>query len=296
MSADVAVQKKSTVYLDQWVPLQFKSRQIQLNQHEMNFNVNRMDGNIGARYENMIIIAIALGKSWKNTSNEFDALDNRELLEIFIFQNPHKFPFSTLQPYVWRPDSIIHDSYNESRWVFERDGEINMCNVKDNFLNMIDKSPTYLLNDIMFNYGINSRINKHINPLKSKEIAQIKLLSEVLPIDYIIDAPWRQGETVDIIIRKGLEWSRNISLKSATNNNGSLSFNKGKHPNDQFCHFVIVFLYDHVNENSDEVHILTCKEVYIDNNNIESFNWQNRNVYPVYNIHTNNFLLKLENI
>jgi hypothetical protein len=292
LGADVAVQLANTNEPNQWVAVQFKS--VSYHDGELKFNdCNREDGAIGGKYERMPIVAVALGDVITSVPITFDSIDDREIQELFIFSSATEFPGKTLRPQAWGLHSRP-DNYGDHRWVKTRDGAAKFGAMIQRFINMIRNAHKYSIDGIYFTQGPGTP-NVSIAPEKKKEMEQIPALAvSLMPFGFTIAAPWRQNETVDIIIRRGDDWQRTVSLKSASDNNkgNSLRFKKSKHPRHEHCDLVIVFLYDQVESNSHEVHVFSAHDVYV-KNKIDSFNWTNRDVYPVYDIRSPAFVARL---
>jgi hypothetical protein len=269
--------------------VQFKSASY--NDDRLKFNqCNREDGDVGGKYENMPIIAIALGDIVTSIPIVFDSIDDREIQELFIFSSATEFPGKILQPCAWGPHSRP-DNYGDHRWVRNRDNAAKLGAMVQRFINIIENAHKYSLNDIYFAQGPGTP-NVNINPEKKNEMEQIPALAvSLMPSGFTIAAPWRQNETVDIILRRG-GWQHTVSLKSASDNNGNLTFDKKKHPRHEHCDLVVVFLYDKVESNSYEVHVFSAHDVYVKNKR-GSFNWTNRGVYPVYDIRSPEFIARL---
>jgi hypothetical protein len=285
----VAVQLSNTSEPDQWVAVQFKS--VSYNDDRLKFNHCRREyGAVGGKYEKMPIVAIALGDVITSVPIVFDSIDERDIQELFIFSSATEFPGKVLSPYAWGLHSRP-DNYGDHRWVKNRDNDAKLGGMVQRFINMIRNAHKYSLNDIYFARGVGTP-NVNISPEKKKEMEQIPALAvSLMPSGFTIAAPWRQNETVDIIIRRG-DWQRTVSLKSATDNKGNLQFDKSNHPRHDHCDLVIVFLYDKVGLNSHEVHVFSAHDVYVKNKR-DTFNWADRDVYPVYDIRSTAFVARL---
>jgi hypothetical protein len=175
-----------------------------------------------------------------------------------------------------------------------RDGTAKLGAMVQRFINMIKNAHKYSIDDIYFARGAGTP-NVNINPKKKKEMEQIPALAvSLMPSGFTIVAPWRQNETVDIIIRRGDDWQRTVSLKTASfhNKSSNLRFDKSNHPRHEHCDLVIVFLYDQVESNSHEVHVFSAHDVYVKNKG-DNFCWTNRGIYPVYDIRSPEFIARL---
>jgi hypothetical protein len=291
LGADVVVQLVDTNEPDQWVAVQFKS--VSYNDGQLRFDCKCDDGAVAGKYEKMPIVAIALGDVVNPIPIIFDSIDERNIQELFIFSSATEFPGKILQPYTWGQHSKP-DNYGNNRWVKARDDATKLAAMVQRFIDIIRNAHKYSLTEIYFAQGPGTP-NVNVALKKKKEMEQISSLTHsLMPSGFTIDAPWRQNETVDIIIRRGGDWQRTISLKSAsTSNNDNLMIKKGKHPRCEHCDLVIVFLYDKVESNSYEVHVLLAHDVYVENKAKVNFCWRNRGVYPVYDIRSPEFVARL---
>jgi hypothetical protein len=291
LGVDIMVRLAGTNQPDEWAAVQFKSA----TYHDglLSFShLSREDGDVGGKYENMPIIAIALGDVITPAANIFDSVNVREIQEIFFFSNTTEFPGKVLMPCAWGQHSKP-DSYGNHRWVKGRDDNSKLAAMVQQFIHTVQNARKYSYNDICFTCGPGTP-NVNINPNKKKEMEQIfTLAASLMPLGFNIEAPWRQNETVDIILRRG-GLQRTVSLKSASNaNDGSnLTFDKGVHPRYEHCDLVVVFLYDQVEANSHEVHVFSGHHVYVEKDT-KTFYWNNRGLYPVYDIRSPEFVARL---
>jgi hypothetical protein len=101
---------------------------------------------------------------------------------------------------------------------------------------------------------------------KLNELNQRQVLDPIMKLHgYEIMAPWRQNETTDIILVH-TEKTINVSLKTASianQNPDSRYFNKGKHPNHEYCNLVFAFLHD--GKKLNQCFVFDSHEVYVEN-------------------------------
>ncbi len=297
LGSDLVVQHKDASDKTKWALIQFKTATHNDEGQMVSLQLKKFEINLGGIYENMCVIGIMLDFDDLKTSRiclTFDYIPKCTMKEIFLIKDISDLPGKSLYPCAWTPTSRP-DKYGSSRYVSERDGVNGLSKILNQFVSIVSALPTYTLDEVYFAIGSKTP-NVSISSTKRNEMMQIKILSDLFSQYGVeIDAPLRQNETTDIILRCN-EWQKNVSLKTASKYHGKddqFRFHKGEHPNHQFCDLVIAFVHQD-DDILTKCYVFDSKYVYVTNKCDKIFYWRaEKEAKNLFDVNDLEFLTRL---
>jgi hypothetical protein len=251
--ADFLVRRKGTQL---WCPIQVKSAVAHPDERITFSKLKAADGDEGGRYENMVILAVAVapGCMPPDATAVFDAVADVEVKELLLYNRASDMPATTLRPC---PRKHSADQYGDDRYVVGFDDIERLEIMRTNFVQCIEANAKWTKADAWFGPELNPSLrNLHI-----EELRNCKTLGDLLGHERL-RAPHAQGETVDVMLLLDNREVK-ISLKTATLHGKGFQFKLHKAPNCHFCDVVLAFCYDKVTQERTHVSVIPSQRVYV---------------------------------
>jgi len=227
----------------------------------VNFNVNEIDGGVGGRYEDHILICLIVSVTEEDNlkCKDFDELPDVDIREVYIMKSSHLK--SRFRPVAYdhslRSKRGRENIYEKFRYVLGRDDPEDLdiliqsleSSIKD-----IHVKRKWTRDACFFNFGKGSP-NTNVADSQEMELRGMKAVCKALS-PFKARAPLRQNETVDVVFHDlsefGPEASVRVSLKTATYNGlkketkkfSGFIFCLKKAPNSHHCDIVIAVRFD----------------------------------------------------
>jgi hypothetical protein len=255
LGADFIIRRVSPK-TNQWCAVQVKSAKAH-DSEQMNFNLAKPDGEVGGKYEHMVITAMAVDPELLRPipADGFNTVTTVEIKDLFVFQNASAIPGKSLQPFPRQSNSKSVD-YGSNRYTAGFDVPHQLEVTLKLFADYVDNAPKFSREDAWFGKVLNSSVSEQ----SWVEVMNCKALSEIVGFDKLT-APLAQNECTDTIAHiDGTQVK--ISLKTATLHDRGFRFKISRAPNASFCDIVLVFYIDRITGERTHVSVLSAKEVY----------------------------------
>jgi hypothetical protein len=249
---------------------------------QVNFNVNKVDGAAGGRYEDHIVICLVVDVSDDANIdyNDFDELVDVDILEAYIMNSSDIK--SAFAPYVYDHEAGSmrgrENAYEAFRYVVGRDQPEKldklMLSLESNVHKIWGKRK-WTRDDCFFEFGDGSP-NTNVPQLRQTEMLGMKAVSEALK-PFEACSPLRHAETVDILVwnhpergnsnassvRISLKTASYANLTKSTKGYSGCSFLLSKAPNAHHCDIVVAVQFSLENKNKViAAYVFDATEVY----------------------------------
>ena len=272
LGADLAVRLVGDTL---WAPIQVKSAICHPDDRSC-YMLYSSYGDVGGKYEKLMILAVGLKPFVKMEATELDEVQDAVVEEIFLFSNANDMPGKSLQPY---PRKQEDDKYADSRWVFNSGNHETTLRFFSNFEQIVRHRAQYTMTQIWFQ----SDLNRNVCKTHQEEVLNLETLAAIVGLDNL-RAPWQQNQCTDILLETE-QRSIAISLKTASVSSKihftNFSFGLGYAPGSQYCDYVMVFYKTATGERT-HISVVPAKRAYkqlefeSEESKRYSFNWSTK--------------------
>eukprot|EP00918_Siedleckia_nematoides_P073857 GHVU01161317.1.p1 GENE.GHVU01161317.1~~GHVU01161317.1.p1 ORF type:complete len:265 (+),score=15.89 GHVU01161317.1:1207-2001(+) len=216
---------------------------------------------IGARWEHVIVVAVALhvpNRIDVRLDTEFDYVPDLEASQIFVYPNAAQCPTNRLQP---SPRQRKNDIYNDNRYVFGFDEESRLDRLRHIFFEAVNeklKSKAFTRHDFFFSYGPETP-NPNVHSIRAEILMNAEVLSTIFGDSASIAFPKQQCGAVDAILLG--KWRLSLGTASREKTPKGEIFFSAFHSGTFNCDAVVVFFRD---ENGLRTHlsVVKARDVY----------------------------------